>query len=354
MPVKSLRRFSSYDSSSISAFAALRSAVAKPSVNRSYTDAKSSRASSYRAWSRRSRARLVAQRSSQESAPCLCAPVERLPEVILGRNGCVRSILQQQKLAFDTKQFGHVPAPFAALRSCQRLADCHQSFTHLADTAQAFREHAEQSCVTQDVTGAAKLFQSGSKKRQSSDAFSASDQEHPPQTAGPNLPNRERVPFRMLDQHRHEAFGCRQIADEERDRASRLRQRITHRKRMITCSRTIYTALRGADGLLRKTLKPQGMRKNATCRRGLVELEAIQSYAIDRRGRAREHALDVMERADLVSQIMQRGSHHPVANAQIRRVGPARSNAAKPMGQRQLSPMLATYRSIKRQPPERR
>jgi hypothetical protein len=42
-------------------------------VNRLYTDTSSARASLLRAWSCHSRARLVAQRSSQDKAPWQCA-----------------------------------------------------------------------------------------------------------------------------------------------------------------------------------------------------------------------------------------------------------------------------------------
>src|SRR6516162_5249383 len=56
-------------SSSSSALASLRSCVSKPSVNQPYTGASSLRASTRRPWSRRSRARLTAARSSQAWPP---------------------------------------------------------------------------------------------------------------------------------------------------------------------------------------------------------------------------------------------------------------------------------------------
>jgi hypothetical protein len=56
-------------SSSINAFATVRSAVANPSVKRRNTDCRSSRASAAWPCSRCRRARLVALRSSQERAP---------------------------------------------------------------------------------------------------------------------------------------------------------------------------------------------------------------------------------------------------------------------------------------------
>jgi len=43
----------------------------------------------------------------------------------------------------------------------------------------------------------------------------------------------------------------------------------------------------------------------------------------------RDHTLDVFARVDMVSQIMQRGSHHPIAHAQICRVPPVRGHAAE-------------------------
>jgi hypothetical protein len=59
-----------HSNSSITAFAALRSAVSNPSVKRPRIGASSCCASILRPWSRHSRARLVPARNSQDRAPC--------------------------------------------------------------------------------------------------------------------------------------------------------------------------------------------------------------------------------------------------------------------------------------------
>ena len=64
-----VRTLSSDGNASSNAVAALISAVVNPSVNRLYTPCKSAAASAERPWSRHSRARLAAVRSSQKSAP---------------------------------------------------------------------------------------------------------------------------------------------------------------------------------------------------------------------------------------------------------------------------------------------
>ena len=50
-------------------------------------------------------------------------PVERLPEVTLGRRRGSGRALQQKKLALDAQQFGNYPAFFGALGADDRLLD---------------------------------------------------------------------------------------------------------------------------------------------------------------------------------------------------------------------------------------
>jgi hypothetical protein len=66
-------------------------------------------------------ARGGAQFPGQGSLPA--RPVERLPEVVLGRRRASGLTLQQQKLAFDPQQLGNYPAFFAVLGADDRLLD---------------------------------------------------------------------------------------------------------------------------------------------------------------------------------------------------------------------------------------
>ena len=63
-------------------------------------------------------------------------PVERLPEVILGRCRGSGRALQQQKLALDAQQLGSCPAFFAALGADERLLDRGDPVGDLPGTAQ--------------------------------------------------------------------------------------------------------------------------------------------------------------------------------------------------------------------------
>jgi hypothetical protein len=65
------------------------------------------------------------------------------------------------------------------------------------------------------------------------------------------------MPYRLVEQRRHGAFHCRQIADEQRDRARGLGQGNAQRTRMTDYRRVIDNALHGAHGPIRKTLEPQ-------------------------------------------------------------------------------------------------
>ena len=61
-------------------------------------------------------------------------PVERLPEVILGRRRGSGRALQQKQLALDAQQLGNYPAFFGVLGADDRLIDRGESLGDLAGT----------------------------------------------------------------------------------------------------------------------------------------------------------------------------------------------------------------------------
>ena len=75
-----------------------------------------------------------AQFPGQGSLPA--RPVERLPEVILGRRRGSGSALQQQKLALDAQQLGNYSVFFAALGADDRLLDHDEPVGDLPGTTQ--------------------------------------------------------------------------------------------------------------------------------------------------------------------------------------------------------------------------
>src|SRR5271165_7244239 len=95
------------------------------------------------------------------------------------------------------------------------------------------------------------------------------------------VPGGQRMPCRMVEQHRHEAFRRRQIADEKRDRARGLGQRVTQRKRVIGDASLLNTALGSAHRLIGKSLKPEYPSQSATCRQPLVKLKADEMRPVN-------------------------------------------------------------------------
>ena len=157
----------------------------------------------------------------------------------------------------------------------------------------------------------------------------------------------------MVEQHRHEAFRCRQIAVEKRDRACGLGQCVAQRKRVIGNASLLDTALGSAHCLIGKSLKPEDPRQSATPYQPLVKLKTDDMRPVNRGDMASKHALDVAPGIGLVSQIMQWSRRHSLAKEQIDRVGLVCSQAAEPLGERQRRPVLATAESAHPQPPER-
>jgi hypothetical protein len=60
-----------------------------------------------------------------------------------GRRLGLWGAFQQEKLAFDAQQLGHVPTLVGALALRERVVDRHKPLRHLPDTGQASRQRAE-------------------------------------------------------------------------------------------------------------------------------------------------------------------------------------------------------------------
>src|SRR6516165_11188781 len=152
--------------------------------------------------------------------------------------------------------------------------------------------------------GFTKGIKSTAEKRQPSDDIASLDHQHCFEGVPQGVPEDKRVLSRMVQQHRHKAFRCFQIADEEGDWARRIGQRITQRKRVIDCSSVLDIGLGGAHGLVRKSLEPEDPRERRTRSYLLVELEADRMRPVNGGNISSEHALDVTPSIGLVSQVM--------------------------------------------------
>ena len=83
-------------------------------------------------------------------------------------------------------------------------------------------------------------------------------------------------------------------------------------------------ALDVAHGLVRESLQPEGPRQRDARRHALIESETHGIGSSGGRDVALEHALDVLPCAGLVTQKMQRGADHAIADEGVGGVGRAR------------------------------
>lgn len=168
--------------------------------------------------------------------------------------------------------------------------------------------------VAQGGAELANLVQRALEKLQSGSDIAALDGTCPIEAAVPGVPDGQRMPRRMIQQHRDRAFQLCQVADEERDRTGRRGQHVAQRHRVIERASVLNGALGGAHSLLRKPLKPKDACKENARGHSLVELKSDRMGAGNGGDVTIEHALDVASRLGLVSQIVQHHAEHPIAD----------------------------------------
>jgi hypothetical protein len=122
---------------------------------------------------------------------------------------------------------------------------------------------------------------------------------------------------------------------------------------MIDCLRVVDAALRGAERLIRKSQFPKHARKDGLRRHALVEVKANDVRAVDRRGVATQHMLDMPPRTGLVSQVIKRVADQSIADEQLARIGRMGGEAAELLGEFQRRPILPAVDAGHPQSPER-
>ena len=256
-------------------------------------------------------ARGAAQLPGQGPLPA--RPVERVLEVLLGRRGApgppssrTSSALMRSSSAMHQRSSLRSDRASASSIVASPWATCP---TPARPSASAPRKAG----VVRDEAGLAKLVERGAEQLESGDDIAALDEQDSLQTAAPGVPDGQRMPGRMVEQHRHRAFGCRQVAAPDRDQARDL-QRAAHRQRVIARPRVLDIALRDAQGLIGKSLQPQDPRQDHAGHHPLVILKADGMRPVNGGDVVAEHALEVTPRVRLVSQVVQRGADQPIAD----------------------------------------
>src|SRR2546428_1258127 len=130
-------------------------------------------------------------------------PLQRVLEVLFGRRGGARGFLQQDQLALDAQELRDAPMLLVTLASGERLVDRRESLGDLPADGQALRQGAEEGGVVRDEAGLAELVEGAAEKRESAADLAALDEQDALQAATPRMPDGERVPGRMGEQHRH-------------------------------------------------------------------------------------------------------------------------------------------------------
>src|SRR5882724_5058642 len=188
--------------------------------------------------------------------PLPVGPAQRMLKVFFGRAGSALASLPQDQLGLDAQELRDAPPLLVTLGSGERLVDRRESLGDLPAGGQALRQGAEQGGVVRDEAGRAELVEGVAEKRESAADLAALDEQDAMQAATPRVPDGERVLGRMVEQHRHGAFGGRQIPDPERDEARRL-QRVAQRERMIDGPRVLGVLLGGPQSLIGESLQPE-------------------------------------------------------------------------------------------------
>src|SRR5229473_3809762 len=112
---------------------------------------------------------------------------------------------------------------------------------------------------------------------------------------------------------------------------------------MIDGKRILNVAASEVQRLIGKTLQPQRSREDNSRRNPLIELKTDAVRTSNRRSVLSEHALEVVPRAGLVSQVMKRDADHPLAYEGIGRVRLALGQFRKASGQRKRVWMLTAH-----------
>src|SRR5882762_5438903 len=110
---------------------------------------------------------------------------------------------------------------------------------------------------------------------------------------------------------------------------------------MIDGTCILNVAASEVQRLIGKTLQPQRSREGNPRQNPLIELKTDAVRTSNRRSVLSEHALEVVPRAGLVSQVMERGSPHALAHEGIGRVRLTFGKFRKAIGQREHVGILA-------------
>ena len=190
--------------------------------------------------------------------------------MILGRRRDSGHTLQQNKFTLNAQQLGNAPAFFIALGSRERFVYCLQSLGNLPGTTKPFCQLAKEPQDAWLGAGLGTLLKSGTQKLRPGVAIAVLRQQDCVEAMAPSSEEGQRMRSGAVEHHRRIAFGCRQVAGEYRDWASSFAQRQTQENRMIKCLGVVDSALRGAPGLLGKSLEPEDPREHDTSHNPLV------------------------------------------------------------------------------------
>src|SRR6202030_4606312 len=126
---------------------------------------------------------------------------------------------------------------------------CFESLSDLPGATKPFCQLAEEPGKAMEA-GLGRLRKSGAQKPQPAVEIAVPDQQCSVEAMAPSSPHGQRMRRGAVEQHRHIAFGCRQIAGEQRYGAGSFAQCQTQGNVMIESSGVVDSALRGAPGLV--------------------------------------------------------------------------------------------------------
>ena len=155
----------------------------------------------------------------------------------------------------------------------------------------------------------------------------------------------------MIEQHRHQPPGNREIAGQQRHRAG-LRQGIAQRQCVLEISSLLDAGDDGAQRAIRIAPDPQHLGQGHLRGHAQVELEADQVRAARRLEVVREHAFEMLLGLLFLAQKVQRQPQHAIADRPVGRIAVTLGHVAESFGERERFAEHRVVEAIHAQPPQ--
>lgn len=282
------------------------------------------------------------------------SPIEGLTEVSFGSDSGVGRTVQCDKLALDPKQLGQVPTFVASFAASERLFDgCEPQpdLTCRAEASRQFPKHQQEARKKPRLPG---LLEGAAECPQPGADIAAPGDHRGVEAARPDVPQTNRVPFGMVEQHRTIARSGVEIARQKGDRACPLAQDAAKGQGLPNGIPFLDIVLDHAQRPLGKSLQPQNASLEVVRRYPHIETHADDLVLLRQRLKLDQRAIDMLARYALVTQVMQDRSEETIGHHQIDRISGICHQVSETPGKPKRGKKLAVIQLIDAQAPKAR